>query len=112
GPDHQSSLGNPDFGAVDGQRHQFRLSDLRSGVGSLRHAFTPSASSMDSLGSNGQPPPSMCATYSSRKNLSEDATGLAAPSPKAQNDFPRIASAMSVSLSRSSAVPRPFSKRW
>ena len=39
GADHQSSLGNADFGAVDGQRHQLGLGDLLSGVRGLGHAW-------------------------------------------------------------------------
>src|ERR1700722_5883122 len=111
GADHQSAFGNADFGAVYGQRHQFRLSNLLPGVSGLSHAWSPFAASMDSRGSNGHPPPSTCATYSSRKYWIDDATGLAAPSPNAQNDFPRIASEMSSSLSISSWVPLPFSSR-
>src|SRR5690606_28586360 len=70
-----------------------------------------SAHAVARAGSNGQPAPSRCAAYSSRKYFSEDMIGLAAPSPRAQNDLPRMLSLMSSSLSRSAAVPPPCSMR-
>ena len=116
---HQSSLGNTDFVAVDGQRHHLAADVTSSPVCGLgrtshkrRQAFRAfGAVSMESRGSNGQPPPSTWAMYSSRKYLIDDITGLAAPSPNAQNDFPKMASEMSSSLSRSSLVPLPVSRR-
>ncbi|CPA95018.1 Uncharacterised protein [Mycobacterium tuberculosis] len=111
GANHQRALGDADFDAVDGQCHHLRLAYPDVSVGRLGHASTPFATSMESRGSNGQPPPSTWARYSSRKCLIDDITGLAAPSPNAQNDFPKMESEMSNSLSMSSWLPRPVSSR-
>jgi len=70
----------------------------------------PRAISIEAYGSNGQLTP-RCASYSSRKNLIDEMIGEAAPSPKAQNDFPKMVSEMSSNLSMSSSVPRPVSSR-
>src|SRR5690606_41286543 len=56
-------------------------------------------------------PTSKCLRYSSRKYFTDEWIGLVAPSPSAQNERPRMLSAMSVIVDRSSSVPWPASRR-
>ena len=97
-------LGTDDLDVVDGQGHHLDRRWRRSGVCGQRHlaphllrgCAAPACRAR--RGSNGQPP-ARCASYSSRKHLMDDMIGLAAPSPNAQNDFPKMVSEMSSSLS-------------
>ena len=59
-------------------------------------------------GSNGQPPCGRWARYSSRKYWIELEIGLVAPSPRAQNERPRMLSHWSSSRSRSASLPSPL----
>ena len=108
GPNHQRALGHTDSTSSmvrspsrPAAAHRASVRSPSSGTYPLRWP-----SSIEACGSNGQPP-SRCATYSSRKYLIDDMIGLAAPSPNAQNDFPKMVSEMSSSFSRSSSVPAP-----
>src|SRR5690606_28250759 len=97
GTDHESALGHGDLGVVDGDVHEVGgLGLLRTGTGHGGHRSFPSAgvsaASVDRCGSNGQPPCSKWARYSSRKYFSDDVIGLVAPSPSAQNARPRMLS--------------------
>ena len=65
------------------------------------------AKTVEATGSNGQPPSVRCRRYSSRKYWMDDVIGLVAPSPRAQNERPRMLSQMSSSLSRSASSPLP-----
>ena len=69
------------------------------------------ANRVEAVGSNGQPPCSQCATYSSRKYCTDDVIGLVAPSPSAQNDRPMMLSQASSSVSMSLASALPASSR-
>src|SRR5205823_5433523 len=85
--------GHADLDAVDGaadRSHQAPAPDV--------------ANRVEAIGSNGQPCCSQWAMYSSLKYCTEDVIGLVAPSPRAQNDRPRMLSHASSSVSRCSAV--------
>src|SRR5690606_20397006 len=101
-PDDQGALGHADLEPVDRAGHQLGLYIGRG------HR---SPHTVDFFGSNGQPPTSKCLRYSSRKYFTDEWIGLVAPSPSAQNERPRMLSAMSVMVARSSSVPWPASSR-
>src|SRR6478609_8292279 len=111
GADDQRVLGDADLDAVDGQGDQAGVDLLRRLVGGC-HAEAPTgAKAVEAAGSNGQPPWVRCARYSSRKCWIELEMGLVAPSPRAQNERPRMLSHWSSSRSRSPSSPWPFSRR-
>ena len=105
GADDQRVLGDADLDAVDRQRDGL---DLGGGLlGGGRHAVGSHACArrrVEAAGSNGQPPWVRCARYSSRKYLIELEIGLVAPSPRAQNERPRMLSHWSSSRSRSASL--------
>ena len=84
------------------------------------------AKTVEATGSNGQPREVMWARTSSRKrcghgsgdfrqssfsHCSIDTIGLVAPSPRAQNERPKMLSHVSSSVAMSSSVPVPASRR-
>src|SRR5581483_854027 len=129
GADDQCALGDLYLDAVDGDGAQVLGWRSRGrtgcGRGDGHWASTPfsgvvwwwvgaasagrAAQTVEAAGSKGQPRWRMCSRYSSRKYFSEEAMGIAAPSPSAQKDLPLMLSATSASLARSSSSPLPSS---
>src|SRR6185437_1987491 len=116
-PNHQRALGHRNLEPIDCQRHQIGPSRLVRPTGARRrirrdgHQALAPAKTVDATGSNGQPLPSKCAMYSSRKYWIDEVTGLVAPSPRAQNARPRMLSERSSSVSMSCSSPSPRSSR-
>src|SRR5690606_12067678 len=108
-PDDERSLRHRDPEAVDGERHHVHRALDLSRRRRLYGHLTPHT--VEAAGSNGQPPISKCLRYSSLKSFTDEWMELVAPSPSAQNERPRMLSAMSVVVARSSSVPWPFSSR-
>src|SRR5690606_6554001 len=115
--DQQGSLGDADLEAVDGQLDHLLLGRHATGrrrLGDRHLALAPAVwwKRVDAAGSNGHPPCSKWARYSSRKYWIDEVIGAMPPSASAQNARPAMLSDRSSSFSRSASVPSPASRRW
>src|SRR5690349_16390839 len=116
-PNDQGPLRDADLHAVDRQGHEVngqRLGGrLATGGGRVEsHAFTSAPKRVERSGGN-KSADRVCmpASNSARKYWMAEVIGLVAPSPRAQNERPRMLSHRSRSSSMSPSRPSPSSSR-